>query len=395
MSIKFSIEMSESQQLFNKYINNQCSPEEVEALMMYFHTDEQEELNRLILQELEQPDNDSNNRDYEPLLNSVYKDIQAKIHKDVQVSRPLWYRIAAAASILLVLSAGGYFLVHKTTPAQIAQNQIHDVKPGTNKATLTLSNGQKIVLTTTLSGKLAQQGNTNVIMTSGGEITYTQKEAAQTQIAEVAYNTLTTKRKEQFPLVLADGTKVWLNSSSSITYPVTFNGRERRVSITGEAYFEVVHNAAQPFRVAVSGQTVEDIGTEFNINAYDDEPVIKTTLINGSVKVSKNGKTAILKPGQQSTIHPINNSIIVSDADVEEATAWKNGLTLFNDEDIQTIMRQVSRWYDVDVVYEGKIPNRHFEGGISRKSNLSSLLKILELNNIHFTVENHKIIIKP
>src|SRR5665213_1915814 len=266
-----------------------------------------------------------------------------------------WRRTAAAASILLCLGIGLYeYTLHKDHPATatVAKNKVLDLPPGTNQATLTLANGQKIALTKSLSGKLAQQGNTTINMTSGGEITYTQKDAAQPQVTEVAYNTLTTKRKEQFPLVLADGTKVWLNSSSSITYPVTFNGKEKRVSITGEAYFEVVHNAAQPFRVAVSGQTVEDIGTEFNINAYDDEPVIKTTLINGSVRVTKGSHKAILKPGQAAITTLQQDNIQVKDADIEEAAAWKNGQTLFDDEDIQTIMRQVSRWYDVDVVYE-------------------------------------------
>lgn len=317
--------------------------------------------------------------------------LKAQLPLKLAKERSLWPRIAAAASIIIVLSIGGYFLMPKQSSQQIA----HEILPGTNQATLTLANGQKIVLTKSLIGKLAQQGSTTVNMTSGGEITYTQKDAAKPQGAEIAYNTLTTKRKEQFPLVLPDGTKVWLNSSSSITYPVAFNGKERRVAITGEAYFEVVHNAARPFRVAVNGQTVEDIGTEFNINAYDDEPVIKTTLINGSARVTKGNYKALLKPGQAAITISQHDNIRVEDADAEEAAAWKNGQTLFEDEDIQTIMRQVSRWYDVDVVYEGKIPDRRFQGGISRKSNLSSVLKVLEENKIHCTVENHKIIIKP
>lgn len=343
---------------------------------------------------LQQAKNSTDQLSSEQLDESI-EFLKGQLPLKLGTERSIWPRIAAAASVLLILSAGGYFLTRKPLPRQIAQNKPHEILPGTNQATLTLANGQKIALTKSLSGKLAQQGNTTINMSSGGEITYTQKDAAKPKVAEIAYNTLTTKRKEQFPLVLADGTKVWLNSSSSITYPVTFNGKERRVSITGEAYFEVVHNAARPFRIAVSGQTIEDIGTEFNINAYDDEPVIKTTLINGSARVTKGTRKTILKPGQVAITKSQQDDIQVKDANVEEAAAWKNGQTLFEDEDIQTIMRQVSRWYDVDVVYEGKIPNRRFEGGISRKSNLSSLLKVLELNKIHFTVEDHKIIIKP
>ena len=309
--------------------------------------------------------------------------------------RPLWPRIAAAASIIAILSTSGYFLMRQQLPQQNAQNNSPEIAPGSNRATLTLANGQKIALTKSLSGMLAQQDGMTINMTSGGEIIYTKKDAAQVPPSTVAYNTLTTKRKEQFPLILADGTKVWLNSSSSITYPVTFKGKERRVSITGEAYFEVVHNASRPFRVEAGGQIVEDLGTEFNINAYDDEPVIKTTLITGSARVIKGNHKAILKPGQATITKIQQDGIEVKDADVEEAAAWKNGQTLFEDEDIQTIMRQVSRWYDVEIVYEGKIPDRRFVGGISRKSNLSSLLKVLEANNIHCSIENNKIIIKP
>jgi len=321
--------------------------------------------------------------------------LKAQLPLKTGKERSLWPRIAAAASILVILSAGGYFFMRQPLPQQNAQNNSSEIAPGSNQATLTLANGQKIALTQSLSGTLAQQGGTTVNMTSGGEIIYTKKDVSQVGSYTVAYNTLTTKRKEQFPLILADGTKVWLNSSSSITYPVTFNGKERRVSITGEAYFEVVHNAAQPFRVEAGGQIVEDLGTEFNINAYDDEPVIKTTLITGSAQVMKGSHKAILKPGQATITKIQQDGIEVKDADVEEAAAWKNGQTLFEDEDIQTIMRQVSRWYDVEIVYEGKIPDRRFVGGISRKSNLSNLLKVLEANKIHYSVENHKIIIKP
>jgi len=366
-------------ELLKKYENGTISADERALLETWY---------------LQQAKNSTDNLSPEQLADSV-EYLKARLPLKLGKKRPSWPRLAAAASIIFVLTAAGYFITYKQIPQQTTQKKPQEILPGSNQATLTLANGQKLVLTKSLSGKLAQQGNTTVNMNSGGQITYTQKDAAQSQVAKVAYNTLTTKRKEQFPLVLSDGTKVWLNSSSSITYPVTFNGKERRVSITGEAYFEVVHNAAQPFRVAVSGQTVEDIGTEFNINAYDDEPIIKTTLINGSVRVAKGIHKAVLKPGQAAITKLQQEDIQVKEIDVEVSAAWKNGQILFEDEDIQTIMRQVSRWYDVEVVYEGKIPNRRFVGGISRKSNLSSLLKVLEANKIHCTLENQKIIIKP
>ncbi|WP_317170611.1 FecR family protein [Mucilaginibacter sp. E4BP6] len=304
-----------------------------------------------------------------------------------------WQRIAAAACFLFISSIGGYFFVHQQQKPQLVKNQVHDILPGTDKATLTLANGKRVLLTKAFSGTVAQQGSMQVKLHSG-LISYLATNDNATSTGPI-YNTLTTARKEQFPLVLSDGTKVWLNSVSSITYPVIFTGKERVVKITGEAYFEVAHNKDHPFKVTVDGQTVEDIGTAFNINAYNDEPVIRTTLVTGSVKVTEHEQSVLLNPGYAASTRRNSHVINVSAADIEEAIAWKNGETLFNDEDLPTIMRQVSRWYDVDVTYEGQLPPWHFAGGISRKSKLSSLLKILELNNIHFTVTGNKITVHP
>ena len=315
---------------------------------------------------------------------------ESRYRKEKKIYTGSIFRMAAA-SILLFLSLGIYSLLHKQAAQPIAQNKLHEILPGINQATLTLSNGQKITLKNSLRGKLAQQENATINITSGGEITYTQKTAQQAQVTELAYNTLTTKRKEQFPLILADGTKVWLNSSSSITYPVAFNGKERSVSFTGEAYFEVVHNAAKPFRVSFRGQTVEDIGTEFNINAYDDEPVIKTTLINGSVRVIKGSYKAILKPGE-AALTGLQGDIQVKDANIEETIAWKNGYFRFNNENIQSIMRVLSRWYDIDVQYSGNVTTEGFYCKISRFKNISSVLRILEkTKGVHFKIDGRRV----
>ena len=302
-------------------------------------------------------------------------------HQETKVRR-LWPRIAAAASILLAISAGGYFLFHKPTEQQLTtQKQPLDIAPGHNQATLTLASGQKIVLTKGLSGKLAQQGNTQIQVNNSNEVAY---RAGRTHSAIVQYNTLSTARGEisPYPLVLADGTKVWLNAESSITFPTAFIGKERIVKVTGEALFEVAHNTAQPFKVTVKGQTVEDIGTQFNINAYDDEQTIKTTLIEGSVRVNQ----VLLKPGQQS----INtaNHITVKMANVAQAIAWKNGKFLFDQTDLKSVMRQLSRWYDLTVIYNGNVANEEFDGGISRDVKLSSVLKVLQSNDIHFQINN-------
>lgn len=300
-------------------------------------------------------------------------------------TRKLWPRIAAAASILLMLSAGGYFVLHKQKEQHsVAQNQQQDITPGHNQATLTLANGQKIVLTKGLSGTLAQQGLTQVQVNSGNAIAYT---ASGSEAAEVLYNTLTTKKGEQspYPLILADGTKVWLNAQSSITFPTAFTGKERIVKITGEAYLEVAHNENQPFKVSVKGQTIEDIGTAFNIKAYDDEPHIKTTLIEGKIKV--NG--LILKPGQET------DGQSISAGNTETAIAWQKGLFQFKHATLASVMREAARWYDVDISYENNIPPITFSGGIPRNVNASKLLDILKYTGVHFSIEGQKIIVKP
>lgn len=317
--------------------------------------------------------------------------LAAQITKQPVRRIQLWPRIAAAACLLIGLSFGGYFLLHKTPNPQTAQLVKNDIAPGHNQATLTLANGQKIILTKGLSGKLARQGNTSVTVNSGNAIAYTMGSPSD----EVLYNTLSTARGEQspYPLVLADGTKVWLNAESSVTYPTAFNGKERIVKVTGEAYFEVVHNDKMPFKVTVNGQTVEDIGTHFNINAYADEPAIKTTLLEGSVKITGEGQLVILKPGQAAALK--DNRFKVTDADAGSAVAWKNGLFRFDNTSVQSLMRQLARWYDIEVAYQGTVTGHEFAGEIRRNTNLSNVLKILEQGGIHFRMDGRKLIVTP
>jgi len=241
-------------------------------------------------------------------------------------------------------------------------------------------------------GQLAVQGNMAISKANNGQIKYN---AISGENNLILINTVTTQRKEQYHLTLADGTNVWLNAASSIKYPTAFTGNERRVEITGEAYFEVAHNKDKPFLVTTNGQTVEVLGTHFNINAYDDEIGVKTTLLEGSVKVNKNGKTAMIKPGQQAIVLDNEQSIEIKEADTEQAIAWKNGFFDFKDANIQDIMRQLSRWYDVDVRYDGKIPTRDFSGEMERSLNASQVLKLLTYSGIHFRIEGKTIIVTP
>jgi len=287
----------------------------------------------------------------------------------------------------------------KVKPVQTNQLAKNDVAPGGNKATLTLSNGKQISLTNARNGNIAQQAGMQVNKTNNGQIVYLVNTAQglatnNSKTAEVVYNTIETPKGGQYTLKLSDGTLAVLDAASSIKYPVSFDGNERRVEITGQVYFEVTHNRAKPFRVMVEGQTVEDLGTHFNINAYSDEPAIVTTLVEGSVMVNKG---TLLKPGQEAI--NTNNNIVVRKANIGEAIAWKNGLFRFDQTGLKTLMRQVSRWYDLDVVYEGNVVNDEFDGQIPRNVNLTQMLKILQSNQVHYQIENKGnkkiLIIKP
>jgi transmembrane sensor len=288
----------------------------------------------------------------------------------------LWPRIAVAASILLCCSAGPYFALHKQTqPVQLVKN---DIAPGHNQATLTLANGQKIMVTRGLSGQLAVQ-NSTVISAAQNAIVYSSNKSGD----QFSMNTLATARGEQspYPLVLPDGTRVWLNAQSSITFPTTFTGKERIVKVTGEAYFEVKHDQAHPFKVQTAQQTIEDVGTAFDVNAYTDEQATTTTLVEGKVKVNH----LLLSPGQQtdgSKIKTVNTDIY---------TAWKDGNFHFEGEDIHSVMRQLARWYNIDVIYEGD-SKETFYADISRNRNISATLKVLQNSKgIKFKVEGRRV----
>lgn len=307
-------------------------------------------------------------------------------------------RLAIAGAIVLLFSVGSYYLwqtAFKQT-RQVAQNGRQEIHPGSNKAFLTLSNGKNIELSDAAQGSIAREGEVAIKKSSDGSVTYSNSTGDLRRKTDASIlNTITTPRGGQWFVELSDGTRVWLNAASSITYPVTFNGKERIVSLTGEAYFEVVHNAAKPFRIKVGDLQIEDLGTSFNVNAYGDEPAVRTTLLEGSVKVLNKEKARILKPGQQAMVAKGSNAIQVKKVAVQDIIGWKNGLTLFENEDLRAIMRQISRWYDVNISYQGEVPDRLFTGGISRKSNLSDLLKILEFEDVNFTVDGKSITVRP
>ena len=312
----------------------------------------------------------------------------------------MWPRFVSAAAVLLIVSTGLFFYLKKSqdnVSVQKIARHIQDsvttpISPGSNKAVITLADGSQISLTDSLTGKIAEQNGVQITKTANGKLEYSKSDD---KAYAATYNTIATPRGGQFQVVLPDGTEVWLNAASSLKYPTSFNSSERRVELTGEAYFEVAHDKARPFRViSANNQEVEVLGTHFNINSYKEEREIKTTLLEGSVKVSQlvTHSTKILIPGQQA-ISTTGSAVLVKDADLREVVAWKNGEFVFNDQTLQTIMHQIARWYDVDIEYAGdQTGNKIFGGTISRFENINQVLEILELTgSVKFKVEGRKI----
>lgn len=301
------------------------------------------------------------------------------------------YRLKWVAAALLFLAAGAawYGIAHQrrdlsTAAPRSAARQ--DIAPGHNGAILTLSNGKEIILDSAGNGQVASDGQVKVLKKEG-EISYEGK------AAEIVYNNVSTPRGRQWQLTLSDGTKVWLNAESSIRYPVNFTGNERVVEITGEAYFEVTRNETNPFIVKTPEQEVKVLGTHFDVNAYGDEPVFRTTLLEGSVKVTTGGHSAVIRPGEQAINNYTAGELKVQKTDVNDVLAWINGRFKFDHSDIRTVMRQLARWYDVEVEYQGHLPDYEFAGGTFRSNNLSEVLHVLELSGVHFKMEGRKIIV--
>jgi len=299
---------------------------------------------------------------------------------------------AVAASILLLLSIAGIYTrySHQEKSENTIAKNVQEIKAGSNRAMLTLANGKTIDLENAAKG-LLPTGDQSVKKTGDGTIAYN-----NSADHDGAFNTLSTPKGGKFSIRLPDGTLAILDASSSLRYPSAFKGAQRMVEVSGQVYFEVVHNAKQPFKVKVADQTIEDLGTHFNINAYPGGDGIKTTLEEGLVSISSDRKKVFLKPGQAAFSHTGTNEITVAEADLEEVLAWKNGYFRFNDEQIENIMAQLSRWYDIEVTYSGKLPVDGFNGTISRSKNLSQVLTMLERTGIiHFKIEGRRITVLP
>ena len=396
--------MEPSHEILERLLTKSTWTSEEQAWMLeYLQETDQHALRQLMQEKFEQDQERST-----PLPTNISERLLSQIHEQIQASPESsqnsffgWKKWMSAAALFLLAASVVFFYItsKQTVPVPVAKQVLKQdiAPPSSNTAIITLGNGQQIILDSAGKGLLATEENVQLTKTADGSIVY------QGSSDKYLVNTLNNPRgSKPITLVLSDGTKVWLNSESALRYPVAFGASERQVEITGEAYFEVAKKA-QPFKVAVAGKgVVEVLGTHFNINSYQDETYTKVTLLEGSVKVylQTNGSGAIaIKPGQQAIYlsdQQKQTAIqIKNDVDVSAVVAWKNGFFNFDNADLKSVLRQLSRWYNVNVVYQGNIPKRVFGGEMQRDLNLSEVLKILEKNNVHFKIENDKLIVMP
>jgi transmembrane sensor len=304
-----------------------------------------------------------------------------------------WLAVAALLCIMIpgLLWYAGVFSLDKKEESYVA-----DIKPGKNAATLTLANGKRIVLSDVVQGEVVKESGVLIRKSSDGIIEYLISDQDYADAEGV--NILSTAKGETYRLRLPDGTSVWLNAASSLKFPVSFaKSKSRNVELSGEAYFEIFKDKSHPFVVSTDRQEVRVLGTHFNMSSYPDEPDIRTTLIEGSVKVIplklSGAKEILLKPGQRSRL--FEGKLEVTPVDIQEETAWKNGDFIFRNEHIESIMRKLSRWYDIDVRYEGEMADLIFIGVVSRSKNISSVLKVMEsTGNVRFKIEGRRVTVK-
>lgn len=406
------------QELAEKWLNNTISPQESEEFLQWYNSGQDSDV--YIPRDYAEGDQDLKKRIFAEISQSISEPISSSSYR-IQS----WF--AAAAVIIAVFAAGLYFSSEtketkqyvankvisepKTTPPLRRESpvsevegqksvMINDIEAGENKAILTLGDGSKIILDDAKNGVLANQGGNSVLKAAEGEVIYSflsEVKDPQTEDlnAPVIYNTIETPKGGKFQIKLPDGSKVWLNAASSLRFPTVFNGSKRQVELKGEAYFEVSPDKSKIFEVNTRNQVVQVLGTHFNINAYLDEPTVNTTLLEGSVRVSdlRTNISQLLKPGEQSQLS--EQMEVINLKNTNEAVAWKEGYFQFDEADIKTVMRQIERWYDVSVVYEGDLPNYRFGGEIERNLSLLQVLKVLEKTKVHFRLEGREVIVMP
>lgn len=382
------MQQEEINYLIDKYLNGTASSAEKGRLLRWYRESNE--------QVVEWPSSVPN----EDIL--VKERVLAGLKEQIRVQKTnnrgkFWLRVAASVAIILSTGLGFWYYHSERLPdSGIANSRFkNDIPHGGHKAILKLADGSEIILDNAGKGIVSQQGNVLVSKSADGQIVYEFTGASE---AGNLLNTVSTPKGGEFQVVLSDGTRAWLNSGSSITFPAAFSGSERHVQIAGEVYFEVAKNKHKPFKVGLKDMEIEVLGTHFNVMAYEDEYNTATTLLEGSVKVktlnSKTPESKILIPGQQASLTHAHFDI--KKVDMEEVMAWKNGYFMFNNENIQSVMRKLSRWYNVEVEYEGNVANRAIWGTVSRFQNASQVLTMLELTGvIRFKIEGRRITVMP
>ncbi|MDH7463172.1 DUF4974 domain-containing protein [Chitinophagaceae bacterium 26-R-25] len=383
--------------LLGRFFKGKITPEEKNILADLISISEDEELDRLMEQAWDQfePAETVGIDQSRQMLQAILmkgKDEEAGQSKVINIRSRRWWRVGAAAIIIGIIGSGILiFFNHSSSPkdvqniAVVKPTKPDIAAPNSVNAVLTLANGQQVVLDSVQNGALASQGAASISKLSSDKIAYNSTGAENSKIE---YNTLTVPRGSRIiHLVLADGTSVFLNAASSITYPTAFSGNERKVEVSGEAYFDVARDPMKSFIVSANGVNTEVLGTQFNVNAYNDDGSIDVTLLQGRVKIANDENSTILAPGQQGQLNKKGKIDLNKDVDTDQVMAWKNGLFNFNNQSVESIMLQISRWYNVRVVYEGKRSEKHFSGIMSRNDNISAVLKIMQLAGIQFKIE--------
>lgn len=381
--------------LFEKYVNEQCSLQELEEVLTILKSGRhQSEWEQVIAAEAERVLASDLQSELSPMeVDGIYAGIAAQLPLAKRKAVRLWSRISIAAAIFMMFGAGLYFYKSNLSTLDPVQglSSKNDIPSGKNGATLTLSNGKKIILGDVANGKIVNDNGLIISKSKDNEVVY---EVSSTNASKHGINTMSTTNGQTFAVILPDKSKVWLNAASSIKYPASFAGDPqglRKVELTGEAYFEISKDKVHPFIVKALNQEVRVLGTHFNINSYSDEPYVKTTLLEGSVNISSGHALRILMPGQQALNN--NRGIRVVNVETDNVIDWKNGDFVLNGIDFKTAMRKISRWYDVEIIFDGDLPgNIEIGGWIPRNYNISAVLKLIaSTNQVHFKVEGRRI----
>lgn len=390
------------QYLLGRYLHNGLSRDERIALFEALEQQDAAEWEGALQEMMENGSRDPLYREdaWEQVIQAVLKttprdiaEVPSYSSRKKSVRLVFLRRVAAAAVLLLALSAGIWLWRghHTGAPAPgVAGNTTPaDVQPGGNRAVLTLSDGAEIVLDSAHNGLLAQQGHVKIVKGNNAQLLYQDNGIS----ANVSYNTLTTPRGGRYEVILPDGTRVWLNAASSLRYPVAFTGSQRIVELSGEGYFEVSENPGKPFLVKGKGYEVTVLGTHFNVMAYADEGAVRTTLLEGAVKVGTASAAVLLKPGQQGVLNSEGQLTVINETDPEAAIAWKNGFFQLNNVEISAVLRQLVRWYDIEIVYTHNIPDWRITGKMEVNLTLLQVLQVLEQSGLKYRLEGRKLIV--